>query len=500
MAIFERESASMQMHDRNANELFRQIVEMAPSAMVLINQQGVIELINTQTERVFGYSRAELVGQSIDLLLPERLRSLHPHFRQAFFADPSTRSMGVGRELFGARQDGSEFPVDIALNPIMTPEGVKVLSVIVDITERKRQENQFRQVVEMAPNAMVMVGLDGNIEMVNAQTEKIFGYRRADLLGKSIDALLPERFRGNHPHHRKSFFSNPSPRPMGIGRDLYGLRQDGTEFPVEIGLNPISTADGMKVLSAIVDISERKQAEIRQQELIVELTRINDELNNFAYVSSHDLKSPLRGIDQLATWISEDLGDQIPEETRNHLELMRNRIKRMEMLLDDLLAYSRVGRTNTDIVLVNTHELVNDIFELTASTKKIELRINGTLPVLRTRKVPLELVIRNLISNAIKHHDKSVGLIEISANIDDRYVEFFVKDDGPGIALEHQQRVFGMFQTLKPRDEIEGSGIGLALIKKAVETVGGTVGVESDGQNGCLFRFTWPLNVVKEFM
>jgi PAS domain S-box-containing protein len=372
--------------------------------------------------------------------------------------------------------------------------------VIVDITERKRQENQFRQVVEMAPNAMVMVGLDGNIEMVNAQTEKIFGYRRADLLGKSIDALLPERFRGNHPHHRKSFFSNPSPRPMGIGRDLYGLRQDGTEFPVEIGLNPISTADGMKVLSAIVDISERKQAEIRQQELIVELTRINDELNNFAYVSSHDLKSPLRGIDQLATWISEDLGDQIPEETRNHLELMRNRIKRMEMLLDDLLAYSRVGRTNTDIVLVNTHELVNDIFELTASTKKIELRINGTLPVLRTRKVPLELVIRNLISNAIKHHDKSVGLIEISANIDDRYVEFFVKDDGPGIALEHQQRVFGMFQTLKPRDEIEGSGIGLALIKKAVETVGGTVGVESDGQNGCLFRFTWPLNVVKEFM
>jgi len=406
--------------------------------------------------------------------------------------------MGVGRDLFGLRKDGSEFPVEIGLNPIVTPKGMKVLSAIVDISERKRQENQFRQVVEMAPNAMVMIGLDGAIEMINAQTEKIFGYARADLLGKSIEVLLPERFRGDHPHHRMNFFSSPSPRSMGVGRDLFGLRQDGTEFPGEIGLNPISTADGTKVLSAIVDISERKQAEMRQQELIAELTRINDELNNFAYVSSHDLKSPLRGIDQLATWINEDLGEKIPEETRGHLDLMRNRIKRMEMLLDDLLAYSRVGRTNTEIVLVNTHDLVNDIFEMTTSTKQIELRITDTLPVFRTRKVPLELVLRNLISNAIKHHDKPAGLIEISAKLNDGFVEFVVKDNGPGIAPEHQQRVFGMFQTLKPRDEIEGSGIGLALIKKAVETVGGKVGVESDGKNGSLFRFTWPLNVVRE--
>jgi signal transduction histidine kinase len=135
---------------------------------------------------------------------------------------------------------------------------------------------------------------------------------------------------------------------------------------------------------------------------------------------------------------------------------------------------------------------------MTTSTKQIELRITDTLPVFRTRKVPLELVLRNLISNAIKHHDKPAGLIEISAKLNDGFVEFVVKDNGPGIAPEHQQRVFGMFQTLKPRDEIEGSGIGLALIKKAVETVGGKVGVESDGKNGSLFRFTWPLNVVRE--
>lgn len=500
MAIFEWSASDDQANQGGANESFRQVVELAPNAIVMINQHGVIELVNAQTERIFGYQRAELIGQSIEILLPERFRHHHPHHRLTFFAQPSTRAMGSGRDLFGLRRDGSEFPVEIGLNPIETSDGVKVLSAIVDITERKRQENQFRQVVELAPNAMVMIGADGLIEMVNAQTEKIFGYTRNDLLGQSVDILLPERFRGLHPHHRYQFFNKPSPRSMGSGRDLFALRQDGTEFPVEIGLNPIVTANGIKVLSAIVDISERKQAELRQQELIAELTRINDELNNFAYVSSHDLKSPLRGIDQLATWIREDLGEAVPEETREHLLLMRNRIKRMEMLLDDLLAYSRVGRNSDEIVVVNTHELVKDIFDLTASTKKIELRVIDTLPTLRTRKVPLELVLRNLISNAIKHHDKEQGTIEISARLGTHQVEFFVKDDGPGIELEHQQRVFGMFQTLKPRDEVEGSGIGLALIKKAVETAGGRVSVESDGKNGCLFRFTWPANLVKEVM
>lgn len=498
MAIFEWFASGEQDGQQSANESFRQVVEFAPNAIVMIDQHGKIELVNTQTERIFGYSRDQLIGQPVEMLIPERFRAHHPQHRGKFFSNPSTRSMGSGRDLFGLRRDGSEFPVEIGLNPIDTSEGIKVLSAIVDITERKRQEDQFRQVVEMAPNAMIMIGSNGQIEMVNAQTEKIFGYARTDLLGKSIDVLLPERFRGLHPHHRQQFFEQPVPRPMGGGRDLYGLRRDGTEFPVEIGLNPISTEGGVKVLSAIVDISERKLAELRQRELITELTRINEELNNFAYVSSHDLRSPLRGIDQLATWISEDLGEIVPAETREHLILMRNRIKRMEMLLDDLLAYSRVGRNNEEIEVVNTHELVSDIFDLTANNKGIEMRIIGTLPVILTRRVPLELVFRNLIGNAIKHHDKESGVIEVSARVTQGHVEFLVKDDGPGIEPEHQQRVFGMFQTLKPRDQVEGSGMGLALIKKAVDAVGGEVSVESDGKHGCLFHFTWPATLIKE--
>jgi PAS domain S-box-containing protein len=478
---------------KGPEDQFRQIVEMAPYAIVMIGENGLIEMVNRQAETIFGYSRADLLGQAIEILLPERFRLVHPSHRANFVAEPSPRLMGIGRDLYGRRKDGGEFPIEIGLTPIKTAEGMKVVSAIVDLSERKRQEEQFRQVVEMAPNGMVMIDKSGVIEMVNSQAETIFGYDRSEVLGQSIDMLLPARFRGAHPHHRASYFSDPSPRAMGSGRDLYGLRKDGSEFPVEIGLNPIMTSTGLKVLSAIVDITARKQSEVQLSNLVGQLTRSNDDLNNFAYVASHDLKSPLRGVDQLATWIEEDLGESLNSETQSHLRLMRSRISRMEMLLDDLLAYSRVGQSDNPVAAVNTGNLVRDIFELAASRKNIALVAAVDMPVIRTQKVPLELVLRNLINNAIKHHDKPQGTIRVEAQPYPGGYEFTVEDDGPGIPAEHQKRVFTIFQTLKPRDEVEGSGMGLAIVKKAVETAGGAVTLESDGKLGCVFRFTWPI-------
>ena len=217
-------------------ERFRQVVESAPNAIVMIGSTGLIEMVNAQTERVFGYSRDELLGKPVEMLVPERYRPNHPGLRTSFFANPVSRPMGAGRDLYGLRKDGSEFPVEIGLNPIDTEEGTLVLSAIVDISARKRLEERFRQVVESAPNAIVMIGSTGLIEMVNAQTERVFGYSRDELLGKPVEMLVPERYRPNHPGLRTSFFANPVSRPMGAGRDLYGLRKDGSEFPVEIGL------------------------------------------------------------------------------------------------------------------------------------------------------------------------------------------------------------------------------------------------------------------------
>ncbi len=243
---------------KRLEERFRQVVESAPNAMVMINREGIIEMVNAQTERVFGYQRNEMLGQSVEMLVPTRFRHAHPGLRSAFFSDPRSRPMGAGRDLYALRKDGSEFPVEIGLNPIETEQGAMVLSAIVDISARKRLEERFRQVVESAPNAMVMINHSGLIEMVNAQTERVFGYRREEMLGNSVEMLVSDRFRHAHPALRGAFISDPLSRPMGAGRDLYALRKDGSEFPVEIGLNPIETEEGAMVLSAIVDISDRK--------------------------------------------------------------------------------------------------------------------------------------------------------------------------------------------------------------------------------------------------
>lgn len=480
----------------NLEERFRQIVEAAPNAMVTVDQTGIIELVNAQAEEIFGYERSELIGQPIEILLPERFRNNHPGFRNSYFNEPESRPMGTGRDLYGLHKDGHEFPVEIGLSSIQTEKDLKVLSSIIDLTERQSHELRFRQVVETAPNAIVMLNETGNIELVNAQAENIFGYTRSELIGQSMEMLLPERFREKHPALRNSYFSSPEPRPMGIGRDLFGLHKNGSEFPVEIGLSPIQTNDGVKVLSAIIDISERQQ-------FIEQLKRTNAELKKFAYVASHDLKAPLRGVDQLATWLEEDLAEKVDKDDTEHFRLMRVRIKRMEGLLDDLLSYSRIGHIGGDVELINCKDLIQDTFELCEALIRdnfdlpytptgFNLNFVGDFSAFRTAKVPFEMVFRNLISNAIKHHDKATGEITIRIKRMARYFEFEVADDGPGIPLEHTEKVFGMFQTLRPRDEVEGSGMGLAIVEKTIELFGGKISLSENKPRGTVFRFTWP--------
>jgi len=272
------------------DQRFRLVVEAAPNAMVMIDRAGNIAMINTQAERLFGYSPAELVGQPVEMLVPERFRSHHPELRRAFFADPRPRPMGAGRDLYGLKKDGSEFPVEIGLNPIETDEGTMVLSaIVIDIAARKaaelalrESEQRFRLVVEAAPNAVVMIDRAGKIVMVNTQAERLFGYSRAELVGQPVEMLVPERFRNHHPELRKTFFADPRPRPMGAGRDLYGLKKDGSEFPVEIGLNPIETDEGTMVLSAIVDITARKAAALALRESEQRYSMLVDGVTDYA--------------------------------------------------------------------------------------------------------------------------------------------------------------------------------------------------------------------------
>jgi len=243
------------------DELFRQLIDAAPDALVVVDDGGRIVLVNMQAENLFGYTRTELVGQAIEALVPERYRAAHVGHRTGFISAANLRPMGSGLELFGRRKDGSEFPIEISLSPLQVGGKTLVSSAIRDVSLRRRAEQKFRALLEAAPDAMIIAGPDGRIVLINAQAEHLFGYTRDELYGEPVERLVPARFHARHLLHRTGYVKDPKARAMGASQELLGRRKDGSEFPVEISLSPIETEDGTLISSAVRDVTERRQAE-----------------------------------------------------------------------------------------------------------------------------------------------------------------------------------------------------------------------------------------------
>lgn len=363
-----------------------------------------------------------------------------------------------------------------------------------EIAERRRAEVLFRTIFSSVPNGIIMVDPEGILKMVNHRVTQMFGYAEEDLIGQSVEMLMPNAIRDQHREMRESFFKAPDLRMMGEGRDLFARGKSGNEFPVEIGLNPIQIGDEQFVLASIVDISERKRSERSLADYTRQLEKSNEELDEFAYVASHDLRSPLQAVKNLANWIRDDNAETLSDESVRHVDLMHQRIQRMERLLDDLLQYSRVGRVEQSIAEVDVARLLDAIIDTLPRPEGIQVHVEPGMPVLRTLRAPLDMTLSNLIQNAIKHHDRSEGKITVSCEDAGEYFRFSVADDGPGISPEFHERIFKMFETLRPRDDVEGSGMGLSLVEKTVETMGGRVSLESEPGQGSTFSFTWPKN------
>jgi PAS domain S-box-containing protein len=474
---------------------FHDLLESTPDAIVMVNITGRIILVNSQAERVFGYARHELVGGPVEMLLPARFRSAHNLHRSSFFSSPRTRTMGAGLELYGVRKNGEEFPVEISLSPLITDEGTMVMSAVRDITDRKRADQKFRALLESAPDAMVIVGHDGKITLVNSQIERLFGYQRSELLGQPVELLVPLRFRDRHPGHRSLFFAQPQPRSMGAGLELYGLRKDGSEFPVEISLSPIDTEDGLFVAGAIRDATERR----RYERALFEANRLKTE---FLANMSHELRTPLNGIIGFSEFLIDEKPGTLNAKQKEYVGDVLNSGRHLLQLINDVLDLAKVESGKMQLhpetfpIEIAIDEVCSVLFPM-VKNKNITIRreVAGEARSVMLDRRKFVQVLYNLLSNGIKFNDEG-GEIRILADLcEPGCLRLRISDTGIGIDPADFPKLFVEFQQLDSgaTRRFDGTGLGLALTKKIIEFQGGSIEVQSELGVGSTFTVQWRL-------
>jgi PAS domain S-box-containing protein len=445
---------------------FQTFFESAPDAIAVVDREGTIVAVNSLAEEMFEYSREELLGQPIELLVPERFRHSHQTDRREFSRAPRTRPMGLDRELWGRRKSGQEFLVQISLSPIEAEGTTFVTSIIRDVTTQRAAEARFRALLESAPDGIVVVDAAGTIIIVNSQTEQLFGYTRQELVGKPIEMLVPSRFHHAHESDRRTYVSDPKLRPMGAGRALTGRKKNGSEFPVEISLSPLITDQGKLVMSIVRDITERRRAEEIIQASLREKEALLKEIH-------HRVKNNLQVTSSLLRLQAAAIGDA---DTRGMFEETENRIRSMALVHEKLYRSTNLARIDFSDYIRSLADLLFQSSAIKPDDVTFELTGSATFLSIEAA-VPCGLILNELLSNALKHAfpENRRGILQVQLlERADGWIVMTVRDDGIGLPANL---------------DINGT-LGLQLVQGLVQQIDGTLAVTANG--GAQFTITFP--------
>jgi len=492
---------------RESEAHFRAVAQSASEAIISAGSTGKISYFNEAAERIFGYRAAEALGQPLTILMPENLREAHRDGFERYMVTRKPEVMGKPVELVGRRKSGEDFPVELSLSTWEVGQELYFTGILRDVTLRKqaelelrRREVRFRGLLESAPDAVAITDRNGRIVLTNVQTERLFGYDREELLGQNVEMLMPERYRSQHVGHRIEYAASSQARPMGLGLELFGMRRDGTEFPVAISLSPVETEEGLLIFADIRDVTEQRRMDDQIRELNQRLVRhnaelmsVNKELDSFSYSVSHDLRAPLRAIDGFSQALLEDYDERLEDDGRNHLTRIRKAAQHMGLLIDDLLNLSRVSRSELSMEDVDLSSTATDIaseLQRSAPERRVAFSI---APGLHAQGDPrlLKIALENLFSNAWKFTvNRSPAQIEFGRTARNGKSAYFVRDNGVGFDMAYVGKLFGAFQRLHSVAQYPGTGIGLATVQRIINKHGGHVWAEAETDRGATFYFT----------
>ena len=480
---------------RESEERYKMLLDgVEDYAIFMMDPQGQIVSWNAGAERIKGYRADEIIGHNFSCFFPpEDIERGRPQEILRMTAASGRHEEQVTR----VRKDGSRFLASLRLTALRDSAGnLRAFSEFShDLSESKESGAKYRGLLEAAPDAMVVVNQSGEIVLLNLQAEKRFGYRRDELVGQKVTNIIPEGFAERLIADSTRTAADALAQQIGAGIELSGRRKDGSDFPIEIMLSPLESAEGILITAAIRDITVRTRADEHLLHTVGELKRSNNELEQFAYVSSHDLQEPLRMVASYTQLLAKRYQGRLDADADEFIAFAVDGCNRMQRLIHDLLAYSRAGTNGKPLSEISSEDALDEaLTNLRATIEESGAIVtHDSLPVIRTDDTQLTQVFQNLVGNAIKYRNAEVPRIHVSARKNGgNECIFSVRDNGMGIAPQYFDRIFVLFQRLHGRNEFAGTGIGLAICKKMLERLGGRIWVESQPGNGSTFFFAVP--------